>query len=295
MNVARYWARSSIAAKDPSGYEWHHTLIRGSDISKSDARRRVEAACSNLTQQISAGETVWTYEYERRLRPEPIEREWFSPEGTRTAAITINRHAIPVLNVSSLVIVDVDVLGLVHTYYSSRRGFFRDTIARLFSKKNDAGVKIEMRDEARYIELLRNWLSQSDTRSARLYRTAAGLRYILPNLPLEPNSEAAQSLMTDLDADPRYALLCKHQRSYRARLAPKPWRIGCKTPLVRTESDPEAHKAHPAYAEYLRISEQFAVCSLIEHLGPEAADEQSRELIRTHDELCKATSGLPLA
>lgn len=220
------------------------------------------------------------YDYERQLKPEPIEREWFSEGGQRSAAITVNRHGIPVLNTALLVIVDVDLPDAPRP---------PSAIARMFGKKSTPPP------EDAPLATVRAWCRMSTARSARLYRTAGGLRYILPNLPLDPASDAAQALMAQFDADPCYARLCKHQHSYRARLAPKPWRIGCKGIRKASEERLDDYKAEPEYQEFLRASERYAVCRLIEHIGPQPQDQQTLELIRVHDEMCKASSDLPLA
>lgn len=282
MKVARYWAHAEVIASDPDGREKIIFLYRSSDTNEADAKAKAESAGAELRRRIESGGEIEWYSYQRRSRPEPIEREWFTPEGVRAAAITTNRHGIPVLNTASLVIVDVDVPKPPRP---------PGALARLF------GRKAPPPPEDAPIATIRAWCRMSTARSARLYRTAGGLRYILPNLPLEPTSDAAQSLMAHLGADPRYALLCKHQRSYRARLAPKPWRIAypmTNAQAMRTmiesnfENDPRKN-------EYVRAKDQCATCALIEHLGAEAADDQSRELIHIHDERCRATSGLPLA
>lgn len=280
MKVARYWARADIVVEDQGGYPCPFSTIRGSDISEADAKQQARAACEKIAQRIRAGDEVSWYDYERQLKPEPIEREWFSEGGQRSAAITINRHGIPVLNTAHLVIVDVDLPDPPRS---------PGAIARLFGKKPMPPP------EEVPLGAVRAWCRMSTARSARLYRTAGGLRYILPNLPLDPASDAVQALMAQFDADPCYARLCKHQRSYRARLAPKPWRIGCKGHRIGSEESLHDYKNEPDYQQYLNVSKRYAVCRLIEHIGPQAQDQQSLELIRVHDEICKATSELPLA
>ena len=280
MKVARYWARVDFIAYDPEGNEKIISLYRRSDLSEADARRKADAAGAELKQRIEAGEDADWYDYQRRPRPEPIEREWFSSDGVRTAAITINRHSIPILNTASLVIVDVDLSDPPRP---------PSTIARLFGKRPLPPPEEEP------LRTVRAWCRISTSRSARLYRTAGGLRYILPNLPLDPASDAAQALMAHLGADPNYARLCKHQRSYRARLAPKPWRIGVSVLRMASEENLEDYKAEPDYQTYLHTSQRYAVCKLIEHLGPPAQDPQSLDLICVHDEMCKVSSDLPLA
>jgi hypothetical protein len=281
MNVARYWARADVVAVDPRGREQDRSVYRGSDLSEADAKRQAEAAAAEIAQRIrDGGEADW-YDYQRRPRPEPIEREWFSPEGVRAAAITTNRHGIPVLNTAWLVIVDVDLPVTPKP---------PGAIARLLGKK-----ALPPPEDAP-LATVRAWCRMSTARSARLYRTAGGLRYILPNMPLDPASDDAQGLMAHLGADPRYAKLCTHQRSYRARLAPKPWRLaGPANIALYNKATAEDGPRSPRVDEYIKAREAHAVCTLIERLGPDPLDDLEQQLIGVHDERCKAGSGLPLA
>lgn len=294
MRVAKYWARRSCTADDPDGYPITSTVLRGSDISLADAEEQARAACDQLCQNIRAGELPDWYEYERQSRPEPIEREWFDQQGRRIAAITTNRFGLPVLNTSDLVIVDVDVHTQEDPVYEFRQpqvGF----LSRLFGRAKPGAFEPVVESEDEFTDLLRDWAAESELSSARVYRTAKGLRYILCAPQLSPDSDAAQSLMVRLRADPLYANLCLQQESYRARLAPKPWRIGCRTVRRQSIEDDGSYREHPDFLRYLQESERYAVCELIEEIGPPATDVQLAELLRVHDESCKVGSGLPLA
>lgn len=294
MKVARYWARRSCTTDDENGYPVTRTVLRGSDISLADAEHQAKVACDQICQDIRAGfEPDW-YEYDRQTKPEPIEREWFDQQGRRVAAVTTNRFGIPVLNTADLAIIDVDVHGQkdsVNEYSQPQDGLF----SRLFGRGKSGGLEPVVENEEDYTARLRDWASESDLYSARIYRTAKGLRYILRAPQLSPSSDAAQALMVRLKADPLYANLCRQQESYRARLAPKPWRIGCRTVRRQSIDDDGNYREHPDFLQYLQESEGYAVCELVDEIGPPAADAQVAELIRVHDEACKIGSGLPLA
>ena len=60
----------------------------------------------------------------------------------------------------------------------------------------------------------------------RVYRTAAGLRVPVTGAAAPPASDRARALLTELGSDPLYVELCSTHDSYRARLTPKPFRIG---------------------------------------------------------------------
>lgn len=294
MKIATYWARRSCTADDPDGYPVTRTVLRGSDISLADAEHQAKVACDQICQNIRAGfEPDW-YEYERQSKPEPIDREWLGDQGSRSAAITINRFGLPVLNTAELVIVDVDVHGPSDPIHVIR-GVRQSILSRFLGRKVGNAVEIVVQTEEDFLSLLRVWVAENETRSARVYRTAHGLRYILPGSPLAPDSTDAQSLMVRLGADPLYARLCEQQRSYRARLAPKPWRIGCKAVRRDALNDDVSYKEDAEFQKFIEVSKSFAVCELIEELGPSTRDAQVADLIRVHDEACKVGSGLPLA
>ena len=60
----------------------------------------------------------------------------------------------------------------------------------------------------------------------RVYRTAAGLRVLVTGASAPPASDRARELLTELGSDPLYVELCSTHDSYRARLTPKPFRVG---------------------------------------------------------------------
>ncbi|GAB5497371.1 MAG: hypothetical protein Phyf2KO_24510 [Phycisphaerales bacterium] len=278
MKVARYWARRNCTADDENGYPVTRTVLRGSDISLADAEHQAKIACDQICQNIRAGfEPDW-YDYDTKGKPEPIEREWFNSAGVRTAAITINRHGIPVLNTASLAFVDVDVPPAKKL----------SLLARIFANHRAP-------PNAEYLELIRDWVNSSRSHSVRIYRTAAGLRYIITTPGFDPESAETARLMEQLNADPMYARLCKHQSSFRARLAPKPWRIGCAGIDVNAVNDRKSPTGSGKLDQYREAAKRYAVCELIEEIGTPPRDALIQELVREHDEMCSVGSGLPLA
>ena len=63
----------------------------------------------------------------------------------------------------------------------------------------------------------------------RLYRTPAGLRVLAVHELFEPTSTAVQEFFQTLGVDPIFARMCLRQQCFRARVSPKPWRIGIGT------------------------------------------------------------------
>ena len=103
----------------------------------------------------------------------------------------------------------------------------------------------------------------------RNYRTNQGFRVLITGADAPPRSEHAARIMEDLNSDSLYMRLCRVQECYRARLTPKPWRIGMR----------RIHGAGPWWAgtdtqetwtrEYNTLSQDYAVCELVSTTGPE--------------------------
>ncbi|KAG1246597.1 hypothetical protein G6F68_014572 [Rhizopus microsporus] len=62
----------------------------------------------------------------------------------------------------------------------------------------------------------------------RAYRTPAGLRVLAMHATFPPEDEQLQAVFKALGADTLYARMCRLQHCFRARLTPKPWRVGLK-------------------------------------------------------------------
>ena len=94
-----------------------------------------------------------------------------------------------------------------------------------------------------------------------------------------------------------YLRLCWNQECYRARLTPKPWRVGVKRPPNRFPwASPQAEQTYRGWQQnYENQSNGYAVCRFETQFGRELPAPELRQLIDLHDQMTKAESGLPLA
>jgi hypothetical protein len=106
------------------------------------------------------------------------------------------------------------------------------------------------------------------SQSYRVYRTHSGCRVICTSISFDRIDSnrgfLGDRLLRWLKADPKYVELCIRQRSYRARLSPKPWRV----------SDDQPNH----------------VCDLIATIGSGLVHPDLGEQIRLHDELSLPTT-----
>jgi hypothetical protein len=100
-----------------------------------------------------------------------------------------------------------------------------------------------------------------------------------------------------LGADPLYRRLCSHQKCFRARLTPKPWRCDVPNPPTRWpfDDDHAAARFKKWEQEYLGAANGYATCHLVAQIGAIALTPEIAELITVHDDVSRCGSGLPLA
>lgn len=180
--------------------------------------------------------------------------------------VTRNRSGALVLNTTDVCFIDVDRV----------RGGFLNTLASLFGRGKT--------EEQILLERVRALCAADESLGFRVYRTAKGFRVIAAGKGVYLGSARMMELFEALDADPLYTKLCEKQDCWRARLTPKPSRIGVKDcPLCTdSESAPAVIAAwRPAYDE---AAAGYCVCRLRETVGRAI----NHPTVIRHDELTGA-------
>jgi len=180
--------------------------------------------------------------------PEPVVKTLFRGNGIEApqvmATVTVNRYKALVLNTDKMFIADIDKLKQPLETASSS---YFDTL------------NLNYRD-----------LPSIEDLSFRVYRTFAGYRLLL-------TSDVSWGLINIalLDhflSDPKYVAMCQVQKCYRARLSPKPWRLG----IVKPEST----------INYTLPKQR--VCKLVAVLGSGYIHPHLSQLVHYHDKKTKA-------
>ncbi len=133
----------------------------------------------------------------------------------------------------------------------------------------------------------------------RVYRTPNGYRLLAMHALFDPRGQQAQEAFDGLGADPTYVLMCKNQNCFRARVSPKPWRIGIPDHLrprpgvwpINPERLPERLEWIERYEEK---AEAFSSCQFIEELGMGSTSSSVVQVQKLHDELSRANRSLPM-
>ncbi len=321
MRVRRYWACVEVERRESRNDSIRARVWGGSDASEADALERAKARAADtdwdaLAEQRRRPSNAHNYSYHRGVTPEHIVDEFLDASGSRYAAITVNRYGAQVLNTASLGFVDIDadrmnpktlerVNELARETVQSRprepvagepkRGIL-GRIAAFFAGsfvEEDVWVPVPT-------ERVEAWVRAAPGRGVRAYRTAAGVRLILTQPPMDPASAETARTLEAFGADPAYAALCRAQESFRARLTPKPWRMREMHHDRRTigyldYADPSAEIAD-WIERYSDASASYSVCEFEGAWGAaDPHDEHAAQLIKLHDEATGVGVDLPLA
>ena len=97
---------------------------------------------------------------------------------------------------------------------------------------------------------------------------------------ISPDAIPANAMYHALEVDPLYVKLCKVQQCFRARLSPKPWRIGMNAPDNSTrfprKSKELDKKLNDWLLNYENKAKQFATVKHLKTLG----DEQHPDIVQ---------------
>ena len=281
MHIPRTWARAAANGLTPDGRQIPVSIWGWGD-DESGARKEAANRLARMLERIARGEPLpGRYAYgSRPLREEILQTFESEASGPPSAMLTRNGYGAQVLNTAALLFLDVDL---------PERTRFRRWLNTIGLSRDDA--------ENTTLTKLRDALQRYGRATFRLYRTASGFRAIAIDRQFEPTGREAQELMHVTGTDPAFVRLCSVQRSFRARLTPKPWR--CGTPVAPGEhprEDAESRQRFAAWlAEYDRASSGYATSRYLETIGTGRLAAFGGKLIDLHDRATRCDESLPLA
>ncbi|MFN8391823.1 MAG: hypothetical protein U0136_16155 [Bdellovibrionota bacterium] len=284
MYFPKFWAQGHWEGPGADGSRIRGSAWGWSDDSLEDAARLGE----QRAQRAAFARSVKGYDAQVNRYPyasTPLREVILRKIGT--SIVSRNAYGCEVLNTEDIVFVDVDLPEVK----ASGGGLF----SALFGKKKAPDPKLEMEREK--IALLENFSRAQAGLCFRVYRTAKGLRYLLTSKTLPPDNEVVQNLFAAVVCDENYRNLCNLQKSFRARLTPKPWRANCAVPPHRYpfQSQSEMGAMEQWITEYRNASSSFATCKFLQAVGGSRIDPVVEDVLREHDAMTCAMSELPLA
>jgi hypothetical protein len=246
------------------------TCLGWSDASAAEAEKVARARLAKvLALGTDAAPSDWDYYPAAPVKEELLETPRI-PECT--AVITRNRAGAQVLNTDRVAFVDIDL--------HARDVSILASIGALFRKK----PTVSNPEESAALARAQAW-AEGNAARLRAYRTGGGLRLIRMDRLLDPAGAECERMFAELAADPQYGRLCRIQKSFRARLTPKPRRIGCaQAPGSHPRTDPETTQAFTRWlADYERASHGMAVCALVAEYGSARSAGAAQAVAELHD------------
>lgn len=325
MLIPTYWAEASIKTK----HENRQVTVRRfgwSDQSQEDAQHVAQTRAQEALARVVSGEQIDRREPKvayNGAQGVPIREEVLSRH--KDAVITRNLYGARCLNTPNVLFADIDfavpskpalmswgifftviaAFAVTRTYtnlglalLAALASFFvsRKIAAWMWSQKIKASPNpqdIAMQRVDAFLEKHPEW-------HVRIYRTPAGLRLLAMHKTFGPDEPEVAAVFTEIQADKIYVQMCSNQHCFRARVSPKPWRIGIGNHLKPRPGvwpiNPERLPDRIRWVDdYERKSEAYASCRFLVAKGSDKVDPTADAVRQLHDELCRATSDLPLA
>ncbi len=328
MIIPCYWAEARLQHRDRK----RQVTVRRfgwSDISEAEAQTHADARVREALERVLTGEAL--PRRERRVAYNgadgvPIREEIVDRHGD--SVITRNGYGALCLNTPGVLFADIDfdehsrprhvfvLMMLVFAIVAAVLlagldiplgaslvvAFFASlllgvplpgALRRAYMALRGGHERIAIRRVADFLASRPDW-------RVRIYRTPAGLRLLALHRLFDPREPAVQACFDALGVDRTYARMCHNQNCFRARVSPKPWRMGL--PRLRSPYSAAWRPEHadlPARLEwidtYQREARDYASCRYIETLGSGAVDQRTDTVRELHDLLCQAERDLAIA
>lgn len=279
MHIPRVWVKASASGKRPDGRTVPVSTWGWGDDQAAAARGAADRL-QRVLERLRKGEDFpGRYGYGiRPLREEILRTIEGDQAGEPAGVVTRNSYGAEVLNTAAMLFLDIDLPepGLA------------DRLGKLFGRAFP---------DQESLAQLRRTLAELSVATFRIYRTASGFRVMAVDRNFNPAGLDVQELMRKTGTDAAFSQLCLAQRSFRARLTPKPWRAGLRPPPG--EFPREDDDARRRFAEWLSkydsAAGRYATCRYLETVGTGQAAGAAKTLQQLHDHATRCEMPLPLA
>lgn len=325
MIVPLYWAQAERQiAQDNSRLKIRR--FGWSDDNEAAAQQHAEDRLNDAIEQIATGEETLLREPKVAYNGAdglPIREEIISRHDD--AVVTRNGYGALCLNTPNILFADVDApatsscsiyfytlfvyaaaYGFVAFNYPDARSIWLFLLGSLFfvtifgSSWHWAADRLagNPKDVAR--RRIEKFSRRSPNWGLRLYETPLGWRILVTHSTFDPRSDEVSSFFREIGTDPVYVRMCFNQNCFRARVSPKPWRIGIDGHLrPRPGVWPVSAERLPDRVRWVRDydakAKRFAACRFDASFGNPRTCPEAAAIIRVHDSLSGATSSDPIA
>ena len=322
MIVPKYWAEAKTKTKF-EGRQYTIKRFGWSDENIEAAQQHAEQRVFEALEQLKIDKTVRRIDHKIAYNGAeglPIREEIISQYDD--VIITRNSYGALCLNTPDVLFADIDFVTQPHSslyfiiffvllassglgafYFSSwfifGIGFVLSLLVTSLIAKSvfKFQQKLKGAPEQQALEKIRAFSTHYPTWHLRVYRTPNGYRILVMHQIFEPRGEQVQSFFKAIYADPYYDLMCQNQNCFRARISPKPWRIGVERLRqgIWPISNERMADRENWVREYERQAEDYASCRFVEQFGSQMVHPKAKRVQSIHDQYCKSDSQLDLA
>lgn len=307
MNTPEYWARAAVnhsgAEVNPSGNSFMG--IGWSNISQDDAYQKALSRSRAIRDWIVDKDGGYNNQpdLDQQYYPDRVIREAvidaYQQGDRKIAVLTQNLYGAYILNTAEAMFIDIDEPKQPKPFklFALEPRPIAKIIHRLLGKATPSPDATPEPAAATPADRIRALVDQHPGMGLKLYRTPNGYRGLVTHRPYTPGSAEAEQVLNTFGSDPVYATLCKIQDCFRARLSPKPWRIGMDCP---PRYFPFSDARKPIFekwkAEYDRRITNYAACEPLSNQpwGNPNIHPDIAPVLALHDELA-CSPGKPLA
>ncbi|MFH2047156.1 MAG: hypothetical protein ABIK92_18665 [Pseudomonadota bacterium] len=319
MIVPRYWSESKTK-KIVEGRQFTIKRFGWSDLSEQDAKAHADDRLKEAVKTLETEGDVRRIDHKTSYNGAegiPIREEVISKH--QDVIISRNSYGSLCLNTPDVMFADIDFeyeasfkthvvafiflsfcAAIISLFFKSWLALFLSAIAVLVFIPTMAKLIHRMilslngGFERKAIETIKKVSIESPELHFRLYRTPLGFRVLLMNDTYSPTSDTAINLLKDLQSDSIYVQMCKNQNCFRARVSPKPWRIG----IERIKPQPgvwpikeERMKDRREWVDmYEKKAKNYSSCHFLMQLGSVKVSPKAEFVRKIHDDLCKVSS-----
>ncbi len=319
MIVPLYWSESKTK-KVVEGRQFTIKRFGWSDISEEEAKKHADSRLAEAVKTLEEQGDVRRIDHKVSYNGAegiPIREEVVSK--FQDIVISRNSYGALCLNTPDVLFADIDfedkasfklkamvftvlmfTVFLASVFYHSLMlfilGFFAisslTSIVAEFIYKSIA--RFAGSAEQKAINRVESILADLPELNMRLYRTPMGMRVLFMNNTYSPEDEKTIRILEYFRSDKLYVQMCKNQNCFRARVSPKPWRIGTQIAIPGTGAWPVPDDRLTQRSEWIRNydrkAKDYASCRFISQLGSTAVNSKAEAVRNLHDEMCKANN-----
>jgi hypothetical protein len=327
MIVPQFWAEARRHQPREKGKQQITVRRFGwSETSQAEAEHMAAQRAEESFKRIVSGEKLPRREPKigyNGAQGVPIREEILSRH--RDAVITRNAYGAHCLNTPDVLFADIDfsqtvggrtiliyaiillagAIGLGAWLHSGAVALFAGFFALIlayFVAQFTQKILLKMRGgpESFARERIKTFVQRNPDWHLRLYRTPAGFRIMAMQAVFDPQDPKVADFFAVLGVDPVYATMCRNQHCFRARVSPKPWRIGIShhmrpRPGVWPVNESQKDVRNEWIRGYEAASTAFASCRFVESFGGSIVHPKAEAVRDLHDRLSQALSGRDIA